>query len=118
MAVNAQELRIGNFIQTPEGLAKVVTIANMKIGGTRLENGNHKVMEYEDCEPIELTVDWLDRFGFIKEDETWWNNHVGVKTVEGGFYFSAMHDGITDISYVHQLQNLAYAINQTELTLE
>ncbi|MBK0379292.1 hypothetical protein [Mucilaginibacter segetis] len=118
MPLDAKDLRIGNFIQTPDGLARVQTIANMKIGGVRLENGETKVMEYNDCEPVGLTEDWLGRFGFIQENEAWWNNFVGIRQVEDGFYFSELRDGIVDLSHVHQLQNLAYVINQADLTLE
>lgn len=119
------ELRIGNFINTEKGQAEVKTIAlsiiNQGVGLGSIYSNELKaeVVHYENCFPIELTEDWLEKFGFFKEDDEWYNGYVRIdSTFDGGFYFSALKDGIVDLSYVHQLQNIAYIINGKDLILE
>ena len=119
------ELRIGNFITTEKGHAEVKTIALSIInGGVGLasiysDELKAEVVSYENCFAIELTEGWLDKFGFFKEDDEWCKGYVRIdSTVDSGFYFSALKDGIVNLSYVHQVQNIAYMINGEDLVLE
>lgn len=123
--MKSSELRIGNFINTEEGLAEVKTIAlsiingGVGLGSVQSTELKVDVVRYENCFPIELTEDWLENLGFFKEEDEWCNGYVRIgSTIDGGFYFSALKDGIVDLSYVHQLQNIAYIINGEDLRLE
>lgn len=119
------ELRIGNFITTEKGQAEVKTIAlsiingGVGLGSIYSDELKAEVVRYENCFAIELTEEWLDKFGFFKEDDEWCKGYVRIgSTVDGGFYFSALKDGIVNLSYVHQVQNIAYIINGEDLVLE
>ena len=110
--MKASELRIGNYIQNSHGT--IFNVGIVMLGG-----------QY-DYHPIPLTEEWLLKFGFeyvesydnykIKAGD-YWNS---VKFYEGewcynnddsdaGCYF------LTTIKYVHQLQNLYFALTNEEL---
>lgn len=115
--MNARELRIGNFIQT---------------NGILWEVGTHDFgLVYKPYfEPIELNDEWLEKFGFIKYDqmgdwsfwnyklpnERYWNIGMlskGVHVSFGGLNW----DDCPIVEYVHELQNLYFAITRNELIL-
>ena len=66
--------------------------------------------------PIELTKDWLIKFGYTKEDSNFWFiGHIVWEYDDGVFICDK--NGIT-LKYVHQLQNLYFALTGKELTLQ
>jgi len=75
-------------------------------------------MEYvEWFEPIPLTENWLKKLGFKL------NSAFGTSTYGNGvigifFYDGVGSYGIAKFQYVHQLQNLYFALTGTELTVE
>lgn len=119
------ELRIGNFINTEEGLAEVKTIAlsilngGVGLGSIYTKELKAEVVRFENCFPIELTEEWLEKLGFFKEEADWCKGYVRISSPpEGGFYLSALKDGIVDLLYVHQVQNVAYIINGEDLVFD
>lgn len=86
--------------------------------------------------PIELTEEWLFKFGFVKtECTTNWHRNNNIKayqyTLEYFFIFygtyskkfgiglSNIWDGMDlEISSVHQLQNLYFALTEKELEVK
>lgn len=127
--MKASELRIGNYIYVPQ--RKSVE----QIGGIE-ENGRFILKHYVSsfsgifcAEPIPLTEEWLVKFGFeYDENEDWF-----VLDAESGVSFSHILEGTTlyfgrlesvwvdvlqEIKYVHQLQNLYFALTGEELTLQ
>jgi hypothetical protein len=120
--MKATELRIGNWVDQPnEGVAKVTSILNnLQI---RTETGY--VDKY--CKSIPLTEEWLLKFGFkinrqTKEDNNIWrcNWTEGYFEVEQiiGFFLWDNHCYGTEIKYVHQLQNLYFALTGEELDIK
>jgi len=81
----------------------------------------------DSCKPIPLTEEWLLRFGFeLKEavmDEKkyygWLNFsfHLDINFIEKSFFYHWMGGNI-DIKYVHQLQNLYFALTGEELEIK
>lgn len=84
-------------------------------------------------EPIPLTASWLEKFGFVKNisDGIWWINKHKYQQItiippnnEDGFFSPAVRDnhqgafGLYGIKYVHQLQNLFYALTGDELEMK
>jgi len=67
-------------------------------------------------EPIPLTEEWLLNFGYTKEDSNFWNLGHIVWEYDGGV-FICNKNGIT-LKYVHQLQNLYFALTGRELTIK
>ena len=108
------ELRIGNWVKTIEG---EIQIQN----GWEIDEGN-------ETHPIPLTEEWLERFGFKLPAHSWIGDkfHLseygeGSKHPNGGVWVVAMNKNnaiIAEIQYVHQLQNLYFALVGEELTIK
>ena len=105
------ELRIGNWVETFEG---VIQIQN----GWEIDEGN-------ECQPIPLTEEWLFKFGFKFDGHcSWWKNKLIELTIDTGedeySVFNNNGDYITlkGIKYVHSLQNLHFALTGEELTIK
>lgn len=136
--INANELRLGNLVilQNKEyrpnesGFIHKVTGITEKFGKHADELGNFVVeLErqenniFEDrygqyvsyLEPIPLTEDWLIKFGFKDSQKTeghllfnWYSDHIGIKGMLGMVKPYKCR-------YVHQLQNLYFALTGEEL---
>lgn len=116
--MKATELRIGNLVkwnyeESSDGNAYPVEY------GYELDDikNNPNIVK-----PIPLTEEWLERFGFEKttsgisaflktESVTfWWGGHfVNMSDNETQY-------NLVNVSYVHQLQNLYFALTGEELT--
>jgi hypothetical protein len=118
--MKANELRIGNYYNEFENIEKVSWVTLKK-----LEESLSVIFW---CKPIPLNEEWLLKFGLqpnkwfcensfcIVEDKTGdthygWSmkvqNASNTKEIEFGYF-----------KYVHQLQNLYYAITGEELTFK
>jgi hypothetical protein len=134
--MTANELRIGNLIYLPKGLA-LGTCKTAEFD----ELVEYKVQaiyvnwDFENiAKPILLIEEWLIKFGFNKSEyyPTFSNNsnycivyREEKYDVEGGYYIQ--NDSTSDawcymmmdkpIKYVHHLQNLWFALTDKELTV-
>jgi hypothetical protein len=119
--MKASELRINNWIQFRHTETPVrITLGDF----VREYNDEH----LEDYEPIPLTEEWLLKFGFDSV-KTWYeinDQFISLKPEYDGcggfdfFVFTIDMDRpmyVTFIEYVHQLQNLYFAITGQELNL-
>lgn len=113
--MKATELRIGNI--TDKGIIKSFYEQGVHVGF-------EKTFSFNDIKPIKLTEEWLLKFGFNEYMAT-----CDLRINIGGGVLLQFHFGVnqveccigdeisrTDIIYVHQLQNLYFALTQTELT--
>lgn len=108
--IKASELRVGNWLKResqPEGfLVDAQTISRIYHNGVR------------DEEPIPLTPEWLERLGFDNNKD-----HEGYY-MSGGWICKNYSEGdggvhcIAEVRYVHQLQNLYFALTGQELELK
>lgn len=119
--INANELRIGNYVS--DNFASDSFFAQVKkLDFTRCHYGNFHSC-YSDLKPIPITEEWLLKFGFEQRDHLWSididrYNKINYNSDQkllfsGQLGFSIQHD----IKYIHQLQNLYFALTQKELTL-
>jgi hypothetical protein len=105
--MKASELRIGNYVYDTLGKVNIID----------LEAITYIVKEpHNQVKPIPLTEEWLLKLGFK-------NNRLGlfdvVKVVDDiayHIYFIKKH--LKEIQYVHQLQNLYFALTGEELTIK
>jgi hypothetical protein len=76
--------------------------------------------------PILITEAWLMKLGFMKEElktRTYWHNY-DIKLIKGykrdGYPFHLVCNilSVKPIRYVHELQNLHFALTGIELTLK
>jgi len=91
---------------------------DMNIGGTQV----HPLTEYpEFCKPIPLTEEWLLKFGYkLYHDYVWVNDNTDVLGRIDKFKDDVARSIYPrlEIKYVHQLQNLYFALTGKELTYE
>jgi hypothetical protein len=116
--MNAEELRIGNWVKLPKD--KVGDELEAPITAIGI-----KIQSEEDCyEPIPITEEWLEKFGFVLDEGEWHIPpfEVCIKYHEiTGFRFCLHNevDGtltfVRKVKYIHQLQNLYYALTGKEL---
>ena len=123
--MKATELRIGNWVRIKDVPTtnewQVESIGNLQqVGG--------QLWSIEELEPIPLTEEWLERFGFDKDEEydegglvdyRWTLMYRSLEFVS--FWNSEELNGVNqpqtgvDVEYVHQLQNLYFALTGQEL---
>jgi hypothetical protein len=149
--INARELRIGNLVMVKEKvisstmrkvieghvvssfdidqIVKVHTISDL-LNEQHADNisGDIWGIEYENCNGIPLTEEWLIKFGFIKISEISFhmpiNEHKYFTMVYSKnakkYTFPYTHgiDTLISFEYVHQLQNLYFALTGTELEIK
>jgi len=66
---------------------------------------------------IPLTEQWLSDFGFNEGNGYPYKFHYGYLKMRNGIFFYKYFDIEIELPFVHQLQNLYYALTGTELTL-
>lgn len=129
----AHELRLGNYINALNDndqpiASKVIALSD---GAVDIDEYGNRILFYtlngeyapEQCsiEGIKITHDWLDNLGF---DIGWIIEHntkfICLYQEGDSFYYSAdMHHHTSAlIKYVHQLQNLFFALTGEELTIK
>jgi hypothetical protein len=107
--MKANELRIGNYILL-QGVTKPtqVWIIDTTEQSTRTK-----------ASPIQLTEEWLLKFGFGWKNFAFRNGTFTVR-FQKEFYVYLSIEGVRPIQikldYVHQLQNLYFALTGEELT--
>lgn len=118
MKMKANELRIGNYFIYDNRVNEVLSIY-INFGKYRITFKNeNKSKLVENCNPIPLTEEWLLRFGFEKVIDGYeFNNyHIDIEKIRPYFGYS-WQDYRTPIDYVHQLQNLYFALTGEELNI-
>lgn len=124
--MKATELRIGNLIQDtrhPERNCTVFRLTNGNDFNITHQYDKSKELSYtnENCDalkPISLTEEWLVKFEWeIMKGENYYfldNNYFSINP-NGQLYYMNDYTAV-DIKYVHQLQNLYFALTGEELT--
>jgi hypothetical protein len=111
------ELRIGNWIIEPNNEDKNPFQIFSIYDEPKNEKLNGLPINY--FQPIPLTEEWLNKFDFITTYGTWKFRGIEYYSIEsnGSLYFDDQYTA-TDIKYVHQLQNLYFALTGEELTIK
>ena len=126
--MDAKELRIGNYVNWV-GRSEEAIIMNgcdFDIVYVNLEDNE---IENKRFKPILLNEDWLLKFGFIHAHTCWYEK--GLLDTECWFLTFNITSGgkvtlstdrdehfLRTIEYVHQLQNLYFALTQKELIIK
>lgn len=114
--MKTNELRIGNYVMYADVICKVEGYS----GGLLQTDGVYSFISK--FHPIPINEKWLLKLGFEKRDDqkyshlkfdrTW----VSLDSILVKWYGNAL-GGIMMLDYVHQLQNIFFAINSEELEL-
>lgn len=122
--MKATELRIGNIVRCNDDgtIFKIDEITAMGLTVTVLGGGETTWIEFDQFEPITLTVKWLTDFGFMKVDDHFENEDCWIYILPDCFELEFITKAgrfnlFKPYQYVHQLQNLYFALTGEELTL-
>ena len=117
--MQASELRIGNLVQTKHAKSNYQITAKDILD---ISQGRFPI------DPIPLTEEWLVKLGFEKTYESAFRLKYDLPCNFIGFDFSKTEDKSMDglrfygryfkIKYVHQLQNLYFALTGEELVCQ
>lgn len=113
--MKASELRIGNWVKCKE-----------QPDGFQIQSHSFIVCERDQLmyEPIHLTEEWLVRFGFENNGYNYWTHseqYFELRDKHPNYCYCVNcgeYDCSEDIQYVHQLQNLYFALTGEELILK
>lgn len=114
--IQANELRITNFI-LDDGVVNAVIMIGIYSVQLATKQGNIIQAGLDLIEPISLTEEWLLKFGFKKINTTWYKLGNMAINISFDVEWGSKWMGIR-LKYVHQLQNLYFAITGQELTLK
>lgn len=126
--INAKELRIGNLIEyriSDRFDKRKEWWEVSEIDADDIHWLSKVMPEDEDFRAIPLTEEWLLKLGFKKERERYFNTFIVLRFINNKvdvFNLGVSHDEeyfefLNSINYVHQLQNLHFALTQRELTV-
>lgn len=126
--MKATELRIGNLVNGPHGVAEITEIGHQD-GWAEYFEYREDVSRAFDFEiqminPIPLTEEWLKKFGFYTVAGRWYIEiYNGARAIVVNRIIVEIHDELIrtflcDIKYVHQLQNLYFALTGEELEIK
>jgi hypothetical protein len=121
--MKSNELRIGNLVDLGNRIAKVTEINHLACVVVDLEETQDTIEDYERVKGIILTEEWLLKFGFELdiEDDGYSKGKYKVSVSDEGciffIYDSYYPIEICEFKYIHQLQNLYFALTGEELIL-
>lgn len=125
--MDIKELRIGNIIGAiSENNPVVVTDLFTSFDDVPMVNcDKFSERPISDFEPITITEEWLTKFGFVKFGDLFWLKYFDKRcNLETSIYYNLseyeieIHDTweYGERKYIHELQNLFYALTGVELT--
>ena len=131
--MKANELRIGNLIKGLDNSTtyRVISVLEDRIVSKSLSYNitNTFYMDDSDIKPISLTEEWVVKFGFESNSTVFENYQVEtfvIQEAELTIGFSSIGNidvnfkevPIKEPKYVHELQNLYFALTGEELTIK
>ncbi len=110
---NTNVLRIGNWVSVN---GKDITVESICADGINMDESGEATCYVQHINEIPLTEEWLKKFGFNDESKTtpafYILGNVPIRYQHNCFFYDLGIDGKhRQIEYVHQLQNLCFALN-------
>src|SRR6478609_11454744 len=105
--MKSSELRIGNFFNNSyNGELSTIYALGRTLCSYKTRVADDGQCSYDCCIPIPLTYDWLVNFGFYAHSGDYFKAGFRLNRV---FAYELLY-GVIKLNYVHQLQNLYFAI--------
>lgn len=120
--IQINELRIGNYVYYNNEhkevgvITKIITEIIPQVDYVGINHRNEIHYQSKHINAIPLNVTWLKNFGYKKENNDFYNLGHIVWNYDYN-HLVCNKNGIT-LKYVHQLQNLYFALTGKELTLK
>lgn len=122
--IKASELRVGNLVKWEDQNVSVLELKRLGVELGYYKDSIGFLRNYKDVQPIPLTEEWLLKFGleWSGKGAQWLTKFTPcgkalVYIEEHYFKFCGITIEI-QIKYVHQLQNLYFALTGEELTIK
>jgi len=130
--IQANELRLGNLLSFFNGIEpeKIITInarffSSLAGGRPSIELKNDEYISGY-YRPIPLTEEWMNKLGFIGiangfiGGNNWWCGRISSNFNDGKVkvWITGCDINLSHIQYVHQLQNLYFALTGKELEIK
>lgn len=127
--IQANELRIGNWVKAPlwrnEGMHPQKVYSIKQIWGEYFINYDFKETGCEfgakvesEVDPIKLTKEILLNCGFEQDSLHYFKNNGVIISVEDNHFEAFLGNNVVVLNYLHQLQNLYFALTNEELKIE
>ncbi len=124
--MNIKEVRIGNYIQYTKDGSHFLIIEIGQNGFSVSNEDELTWIEYQHFEGINLTNDWIIRFGFEhnKTIDKYYTigSNIAISIADNKFRFIQgnliCQLVLREIQYVHELQNLYYILTEKELIIK
>lgn len=120
-SVIASELRIGNIVFADLYDEKPILVESICSKNQDIFNSTTGEIPFTSLKPIELNEKWLEKIGFIRDDDTSYRWVILDRSVV--YNLDDNHIRISDSwefgkrKYVHELQNLIFFLSGIELTV-
>ena len=138
--IKPEELRIGNYVfidkallnELADDLGEIIESEYFKVSlidrmfCNVIINGKEVEFQLVDLNPIPLTEEWLIKFGFSQvfitdpqepgAESKYWKGYFKIISHSGESFSLYYNDKPVNIKYIHQLQNLYFALTGKELT--
>jgi len=117
--LKTNELRIGNLVIYASKIVEIEGINKNTIYHSKGQFDQNIEPAYEPFRQIKLTEDWLLKLGFaLKGSGIWFKDLFEIHIMDNGkIYLRGWQNGICQIEYVNQLQNLHYSLTGEEIRL-
>ena len=107
--MDIKELRVGNLLYN--GFNELIEVKN-------ISHYNTSGFLLETLKPIELTEEWLQKFGFELYDSVEFRHFYRKNDFDLDENYQPIDFDCIEIKYVHQLQNLYFALTGQELEIK
>jgi hypothetical protein len=113
--IKPNELRIGNYIINPFGA--IITIDEIHKSGVKFKT---TIYDLTHCKPIPLTEEIILKCGFQKHITSDFYPTFSLKmiNVNDGIVYVIGIGFLNHIKYLHQLQNIYFALTNQELNIK
>ena len=131
--IKTNELRIGNYVSVDKGFEMLVhsiykdDTLYLDFIPPLVNEADVWEEDVKDVSPIELTEEWLLKFGFTKHNMEGYEVHFkynhpklhsGITALYNANFSIKLDDVARGVKYVHQLQNLYFALTGNELNIK
>ena len=112
--IKANELRVGSLVYV---LYQVSTITS--INEFDVESHDCKDIPIEELRAIPITEEWLVKLGFVSNGiNRCWKDPIDLIYMGDNSWLYLANQRHVNLFYIHQLQNLYFALTGEELTIK